>query len=272
MIQFDFKLSSFLFNEKELFSRYSLEYLNDWLSYESELKYLFFFGDSDESFDVSTVSYPKSIEDIINLLRHNTILSNTDKQFILSIYIEDAYVYTENNIAMLRVILDSEFKKVPINSNIVQFLLNHIYNQSHDGLFKNGVIRPLTEEEKKKYHWSDEVGWSQQFLEDQMKRSTFDSLFFSNYTFLCDDTSLLPKDPIYLSNYNSECYQISKCIELVNNDMERYSRSIKFLKKKKKELRKEKKSLYTMYRNTYLTMLDNGSKKWKIQLSSATSV
>lgn len=272
MIQFDFKLSSHFYNEQQLFSKYSLEYLNDWLSYESELKYLFFFGEPDESFDVSTVSYPKSIEEIICLLRHNTMLTNEDKQFILSIVIEDAYVYSENNIAMLRIVLDSEFKKIQINSRIIQFLLNHIYNQCHDGLYKHGMIRPLTEEEKKKYQWTDEVGWSQNFLEDQMKRTTFDSLFFSNYTFVCDDSTLIPSNPIYIANYNLECYQIHKCIELVKNDMERYSRSIKFLKKKKRDLRKEKESLYTLYRNTYLTMLDNGAKKWKIQTSLTTSV
>ena len=118
MIQFNFNLSTKLFDINKLVSNYSLEYLNDWLSYESELKYLFFFGEVDENYDLSTLSYPKSIEDIICLLRHSTILTNEDKKFILSIYIEDAFVSIENQIATLHIILDSEYKQTPINSNI----------------------------------------------------------------------------------------------------------------------------------------------------------
>jgi hypothetical protein len=120
MIQFNFNLSTKFFNNSQLVHNYSLEYLNDWLSYESELKYLFFFGETDENYDLSTLSYPKSIEDIICLLRHNTVLTNEDKKFILSIYIEDAFVSIENQIPTLNVILDSEYKQTEINSKIIK--------------------------------------------------------------------------------------------------------------------------------------------------------
>jgi hypothetical protein len=268
MIEFEFKLFSNFFDINHLSSKYSLEYLNDWLSYESELKYLFFFGDSDETYDITNLTYPKLMEDIICLLRHNTILTNEDKQYILSIYIEDAFVSIENNIVLLHIKLDSEFKKHTINSRIIQFLLNHIFNQCHTGLFKYGIIRPLTEEEKKKYNWIDEVGWSQKFLDDRLKNNIFDSLIFTNYTFITSDQTLIPKKPIYISNYNLDCYQVSKCIDLIKNDIDRYNKSIKFLEKKKKDLRKEKNELYKIYRDTYLTMLDNDNTKWNITVSS----
>ena len=126
MIQFHFNLSSKFFNQNQLIHQYSLEYLNDWLSYESELKYLFFFGETDENYDLSNLSYPKSMENIICLLRQNTILTNEDKKFILSIYIEDAFVSIENDIAKLTIILDSDYTQTPANSKIIQFLLNHV--------------------------------------------------------------------------------------------------------------------------------------------------
>jgi hypothetical protein len=269
MIQFNFNLSTKFFNNSQLLHNYSLEYLNDWLSYESELKYLFFFGETDENYDLSTLSYPKSIEDIICLLRHNTLLTNEDKKFILSIYIEDAFVSIENQIPTLNVILDSEYKQTEINSKIIQFLLNHIYNQCHTGLFKNGIIRPLTELEKIKYKWIDEIGWSQHFLEQT--KDPIDSLYFSEYTFITSEASLIPQKPVYVSNYNLECYEISKCIDLIKNDIHRYKKSIKFLERKKKELKKEKSSLYKIYRNSYLNMLDNDNKKWHFKLSNSSS-
>jgi hypothetical protein len=269
MIQFNFNLSTKLFDKSQLVSNYSLEYLNDWLSYESELKYLFFFGEVDENYDLSTLSYPKSMEDIICLLRHNKILTNEDKKFILSIYIEDAFVSIENQTATLHVILDSENKHTPINSKIIQFLLNHIYNQCHSGLFKNGIIRPLTESEKIKYKWIDEIGWSQHFLEQTTER--IDSLYFSEYTFITSDTSIIPHKPVYVSNYNLECFEISKCIDLIQNDIHRYKKSIKFLDRKKKELKKEKSSLYKLYRDSYLNMLDNDNKKWHFKHSNSSS-
>ena len=266
MIQFNFNLSTRLFDKSQIVSNYSLEYLNDWLSYESELKYLFFFGEVDENYDLSTLSFPKSIEDIICLLRHNTILTNEDKKFILSIYIEDAFVSIENQTATLHIILDSEYKQSPINSKIIQFLLNHIYNQCHSGLFKNGIIRPLIENEKKKYKWLDEIGWSQRFLEQTTE--SIDSLYFSEYTFITTNTSLIPQKPVYISNYNLECYEVSKCIDLIQNDIHRYKKSIKFLEKKKKELKKEKYCLYKLYRDSYLNMLDNDTKKWYFKQSN----
>ncbi len=269
MIQFHFNLCTKFFNQHQLIHHYSLEYLNDWLSYESELKYLFFFGETDENYDLSTLSYPKSIENIICLLRQNTILTNEDKKFILSIYIEDAFVSIENGIAKLNVILDSDYKLTPINSKIIQFLLNHIYNQCHSGLFKNGIIRPLTDGEKSKYKWIDEIGWSQNFL--QHTSDPIDSLYFSEYTFITSDVSLIPQKPVYLSNYNLECYEVSKCIDLIQNDIHRYKKSIRFLEKKKKELKKEKYSLYKLYRDSYLNMLDNDIAKWNFRLSNVSS-
>lgn len=269
MIQFHFNLSTKFFDQKQLIHHYSVEYLNDWLSYESELKYLFFFGETDEHYDLSTLSYPKSMENTICLLRQNTILTNEDKKFILSIYIEDAFISVENNIAKLQIILDSEYKQTPINSRIVQFLLNHIYNQCHSGLFKNGIVRPLTEGEKIKYKWIDEIGWSLNFLEHTL--DPIDSLYFSEYTFITSDVFLIPQKPVYISNYNLECYEVSKCIDLIQNDIHRYKKSIRFLEKKKKELKKEKYSLYKVYRDSYLSMLDNDTTKWNFKLSVSSS-
>ena len=68
--------------------------------------------------------------------------------------------------------------------------------------------------------------------------------------------------PIYISNYNLECYRLSKLIDSVNNDILRYKKSIKFLQNKKKELKKNKKHLYTAYRNTYIDMLGDTNKTW----------
>jgi hypothetical protein len=265
MLIFDFKLSSKLYSVENLGDHYSLDYLNDWLSYESELKYLFFFGESNNSdnYDLTNISYPKCLEDIICLLRHNEILCNEDKHYILSLYIEDAYVSIENGVATLHIKLDSEYKKQEINSKIIQFLLNHIYNQCSIGIFKNGLIQPLKDEDKVKYGWIDEVGWSYRFLENNPEN--IDSLYFSEFTFVSKDTSLIPTKPIYISNYNLECFQISRCIDSVNNDIHRYKKSIKFLEKKKKDLKKEKYSLYKIYRDSYLNMLDNDSKKWHIR-------
>ena len=264
MLEFRFNLSSRLYSVEELSVKYSLDYLNDWLSYESELKYLFFFGESNnnDDTDLTNLSYPKCLEDIICLLRHNEILSNEDKHYILSLYIEDAYVSIDNDIGTLHIKLESEYKKIEVNSKIIQFLLNHIYNQCNIGIFKNGLIQPLTNDDKIKYTWIDEVGWSYRFLENSPEN--IDSLYFSEFTFISNNTSLIITKPIYISNYNLECFQISKCIDSVNNDIHRYKKSIKFLEKKKKELKKEKYTLYKIYRDSYLNMLDNDNKKWHI--------
>jgi hypothetical protein len=265
MIQFDFKLASKFFDVDTLTSKYSLEYLNDWLSYESELKYLFFFGESNntDNVDLTNLSYPKCLEDTICLLRHNTILSNEDKHYILSIYIEDAFVSIEQNIATLHIILKSEYKKQEINSKIVQFLLNHIFNQCHSGIFKHGFIQPLSDIDKIKYNWNDEVGWSYSFLQDEP--ANIDALVFSEFKLVCNDETLIPNNPIYISNYNLECFQIGNCIDTIKNDIHRYKKSIKFLEKKKKDLRKEKHHLYELYRDTYLGMLADDDKSWKFQ-------
>ena len=264
MLEFVFNLSSKLYSVEQLSINYSLNYLNDWLSYESELKYLFFFGESNnnDDNDLTNLSYPKCLEDIICLLRHNQILSNEDKHYILTLYIEDAYVSIDNGIGKLHIKLESEYTKIEVNSKIIQFLLNHIYNQCSIGIFKNGLIQPLTNEDKIKYEWVDEVGWSYRFLENIQEN--IDSLYFSEFTFISKDTSLIISKPIYISNYNLECFQISKCIDSVNNDIHRYKKSIKFLEKKKKELKKEKYTLYKIYRDRYLNMLDNDDKKWHI--------
>jgi hypothetical protein len=266
MLEFRFKLSSKFYSIEELSIKYSLDYLNDWLSYESELKYLFFFGESNNSDDndLTNLSYPKCLEDIICLLRHNNILCNEDKHYILSLYIEDAYVSIDNGIATLHIKLESEYKKIEVNSRIIQFLLNHIYNQCNIGIFKNGLIQPLTNEDKLKYMWIDEVGWSYRFLNElkQEENILCDTLYFSDFTFITEDNSLIPTKPFYISNYNLECFQISKCIDSVNNDIHRYKKSIRFLEKKKKDLKKEKYLLYKIYRDSYLNMLDNDNKKW----------
>jgi hypothetical protein len=265
MIQFDFKLASKLYDVNKLVDRYSLEYLNDWLSYESELKYLFFFGESNnsENVDLTNLSYPKCLEDTICLLRHNTILSDEDKHFILSLNIEDAFVSVHENTAVLHIVLESEYKKQSINSKIVQFLLNHIYNQCSSGIFKHGFIQPLNDEDRLKYKWSDEAGWSYHFLENDPPE--IDALFFSEFTFICNEQTLIPTNPIYISNYNLECFQIGNCIDTIKNDIHRYKKSIKFLEKKKKELRKEKHLLYKLYRDKYFAMLGDDNKSWHFQ-------
>ena len=265
MIKFEFKLSSKLYDVQTLVSKYSLDYLNDWLSYESELKYLFFFGESNNSeddYDLTNLSYPKCLEDIICLLRHNDLLTNEDKHYILSLYIEDAYVSIDNNIGTLHIQLESEYKKHILNENIIKFLLNHIYNQCHVGIFTNGIIQPLCDKDKIKYKWVDEVGWSYRFLNNNPEN--IDALFFSEFTFVLNDKNIILSNPIYISNYNLECYQISKCIDTVNNDIHRYKKSIKFLKNKKKELKKEKYNLYRIYRDNYINMLCDYDKKWNI--------
>ena len=263
MIQFDFKLTSKLYNSETLLCKYTSEYLNDWLSYESELKYFFFFGESNNDFDyeVSSQTYPKYLEDTICLLRHNDILSNDEKQYILSLCIEDAYVSVETGVAILHIILNSEYKKHELNTKILQFLLNHIYNQCYSGIYKNGLIKPLTDEEKQKYNWTDDVGWSYEFLENNP--NILDSLYFNNFTFVNKDNIELPK-PIYISKYNLECYQIARGIDNIKNDIHRYNKSIKFLEKKKVDLKRAKKTLYVNYRTNYLTMLADDDKKWSI--------
>ncbi len=260
MIQFDFKLSSRLYTGQLLIDKYSLDYLNDWLSYESELKYFFFFGESTQENSDECVSYPKYLDDTICLLRHSDILNNDDKQYILSLCIEDAYVSIESNNAILHVILNSEYKKHTLNTNILQFLFNHIYNQCYCGIYKNGLIKPLTEEEKVKYNWTEEVGWSYEFLENNPNE--LDTLYFTDFTYLNRDNDIeLPK-PIYISNYNLECYEIARCIDSIKNDIHRYNKSIKFLEKKRSDLKRNKKRLYKQYRTTYLNMLSDDGKKW----------
>ena len=46
VLHFEFKLHSSLYLAEVLLQKYSIDFLNDWLSYESELKYLVFFGES----------------------------------------------------------------------------------------------------------------------------------------------------------------------------------------------------------------------------------
>lgn len=261
MIQFDFKLTSKLYNSETLICKYTLEYLNDWLSYESELKYFFFFGESNNDFDyeVSSQTYPKYLEDTICLLRHNDILSNEDKQYILSLSIEDAYVSIESGFAILHIILNSEYKKHELNTKILQFLLNHIYNQCCYGIYRNGLIKPLTEEEKQRYSWNDDIGWSYEFLENNP--NILDSLYFTNFTYVNKKNIEIPK-PIYISNYNLECYQLARGIDNIKNDIHRYNKSIKFLEKKKVDLKSAKKTLYKDYRIIYLSMLSDDDKKW----------
>jgi hypothetical protein len=259
MIHFEFTLFSKKFDKNSLLTKYSIDYLNDWLSYESEIKYLFFFGNNDED-DFST-----SLSDSICILRHNTILNSDEKHFILSLYIEDAYVYNKNGQAILHLILKSEYLKQPINDKIIKYLCNHIYNQTEYGIIKNGIIQPLNEREKQTYGWVDEIEWTNGFLEKKLFDSGhLDFLILSDFTYLYQPSSLVKtmNKPIYMSNYNLECYRLSKLIDSLNNDISRYKKSIHFLEKKKKELKKNKKHLYIAYRNTYIDMLSNSGKCW----------
>lgn len=270
LIHFEFKLHSSFCVGDQLAGKYSIEYLNDWLSYESELKYLFFFGESSgggggdgNGDEINSCEegelYPSSLEDSICLLRHNNILTDNEKRFILSLCIEDVYVFVKDTTAVvLHVALKSSGAPCGDASKIVQFLCNHIYNQCQLGILKHGLIQPLSEAEKVLYEWQDEPGWSCAFLDKNPL--AVDALFLSHFT------CLLPQQPqcmpTYISNYNLACYEVAKSIDSVKNDLHRYKKSIKYLHKKQKELRKEKHALYKIYRDNFLAMALSEEKKW----------
>lgn len=249
LLNFKFSLYSTFCSAEDLTKKYTLEQLNDWLSYESELKYLFYFGENEnENENEGTI-----LDSSICLLRHNTILTNDEKLYILSLSIEDAQVVPEGT---LYVTLKSDFvKPIPL-TNVLQFLCNHIYNQCQLGMFKYGIIQPLNETEKITFQWKDEPGWSLHFLEKHPL--SIDALFLTHFTCI---TPLSP-NPVYLSHYNLACYELSHNIDEIENDIHRYKKSIKYLKKKQKELRKEKHHLYRIYRDNYLTMVTNENTKW----------
>jgi hypothetical protein len=272
VLHFEFKLHSAFHAAEVLLQKYSIDFLNDWLSYESELKYLMFFGESSSSLSSSRggetdpdilPDFPPALENTICLLRHNPILTNDEKRFILALYIEDAYVVVAAPaaapFAMLHLVLKSDFvKQDHPTANILQFLCNHIYNQTQFGILKHGLVPPLSEADKAAFAWQDEPGWSQSFLERNPGRT--DALHMTHFTYR--HTQPPPQQPLYISNYNLACYELSKHIDEIHNDLERYKKSIKYLKKKQKELRKEKHGLYNLYRDHYLAMVTNDDKKW----------
>lgn len=276
VLHFEFKLHSTIHVAEVLLQKYSIDFLNDWLSYESELKYLMFFGESSSSLSSSLsggeeqqhLAFPPALENTICLLRHNTILTNDEKRYILSLYIEDAYVVASASappvsVAMLHLVLKSDFvKQAHPTANILQFLCNHIYNQTQFGILKHGLVPPLSEADKAAFAWQDEPGWSQSFLERNPGRT--DALYLTNFTYRQTQQTQQPpqQQPLYISNYNLACYELSKHIDEIHNDLERYKKSIKYLKKKQKELRKEKHGLYNLYRDHYLAMVTNDDKKW----------
>jgi hypothetical protein len=277
-LHFEFKLHSAFHAADVLLQKYSIDFLNDWLSYESELKYLVFFGESStsspssssmsSSTSSSSFSLPPCLENTICLLRHNTILNNDEKRYILSLYIEDAYVVASVPpvpVAMLHLVLKSDYaKQDQATENILQFLCNHIYNQTtiQGGILQHGLVPPLTQEDKVAFAWQDEPGWSQGFLAQNPGRT--DALFLTHFTFRHGTGAAVRRlqQPIYISNYNMVCYELSKHIDEIQNNIERYKKSIKYLKKKQKEVRKEKHGLYNLYRDHYLTMVTSEDKKW----------
>lgn len=266
MIDFEFSLFSKKYGKDCLLKHYTIDYLNDWLSYESEIKHLFFFGEPD---DLPNINISSFTHDSICILRHNEILNNNEKNFILALSIEDAYVISKNDIATLHIKLTSDFKKQPINENIIKYICNHIYNQTEHGIIKYGILQPLTDIEKENYGWKDEIEWTNYLVENkQFDISHLDFLYFSDFTYIYHQNSTVKElhTPIYLSNYNLNCYRISKLIDSVNNDIVRYKKTIKCLLNKKKELKKDKKQLYIAYRNNYIEMLSNTNKTWNQSL------
>jgi hypothetical protein len=267
LINFKFGLYSTFCAAEDLTKKYSLEQLNDWLSYESELKYLFYFGEGAGGGDSEGESSGTILDTSICLLRHNTILTNDEKMYILSLSIEDAQVVQEDGNATLHITLKSDHV-VPVPFafvNVLQFLCNHIYNQCQLGMFKYGIIQPLSEAEKDTFQWKDEPGWSLNFLEQHPL--SIDALFLTRFTCVAP----MSPNPIYLSNYNLACYELSQNIDEIENDLHRYKKSIKYLKKKQRELRKEKHQLYNIYRDNYLTMLTNENTKWFFESSCSSS-
>ena len=263
MIHFEFTLFSKKHSKDTLLDKYTLEYLNDWLSHESEIKYLFYF-ENNITDEFSNIDCPDSINDSIIILRHNNILNNDEKNYILSIYIEDAYVINRDNKAIFHLILSSDYKKQLENEKIIKFLCNHIYNQIQYGIIKNGIVQPLNENEKLIYKWSDEIDWTNKFVENNINLNDLDFLYLTEFSYVYQSNSLIKtlNKPIYLSNYNLECFRLSKIIDSIDNDIDRYKKSIKFLENKKKELRKNKKELYVEYRNVYINMLSDHDKSW----------
>ena len=281
VIHFEFKLHSAFHAAEVLLYKYSIDFLNDWLSYESELKYLMYFGESSPSSSLSSsfsgrggggedeaaaaAAFPPCLHSTICLLRHNTILTNDEKRYILSLYIEDAYVVVAgappSSVAMLHLVLKSDHAQA--TANILQFLCNHIYNQTiQGGILQHGLVPPLSQEDKVAFGWQDEPGWSRGFLDKHPGRT--DALFLTHFTYRQTEGSveLQQQQPLYISNYNLACYELSKSIDEIQNNIERYKKSIKYLEKKQKEVRKEKKGLYNLYRDHYLAMVTNEDKKW----------
>jgi hypothetical protein len=293
MITFEFSLYSKRYSKLQLLNIYSIEYLNDWLSYESEIKYLFFFGalfedsyslsELENNYDIKknidlVEDSPKNssqpemlikntyLNEIFNLLKSNEILSNNEKAYILSLYIDDAYVFNRNNEAILKLTIKSEALNQLPSEKIVKFLCNHIYNSVQYGFLKNGIIQPLSEAQKQQYEWTDEINWSLKFTSSKnYDIGQFDFLLLSDFTYIFnkDSTVKILSKPIYISNYNLECYNISKSIDQLNIDILRYKKSIHFLKKKKEELKKKRKELYKKYKNTYISMLSEPKTLWK---------
>lgn len=257
MIKFEFMLFSKKYSKENLLKNYTIDYLNDWLSHESELKYLFFLEDFNSK-EVGQLEYK-------NFIFQTDLLNAEEKQFISSIYIDDAFVYSKNNEAYLNLTIKSEYIQQQPNEKIIKFLCNHIYNTTEFGFFKYGVIEPLTELQKKQLNWIDEYEWSYKLVKnDKYNLDQFDFLMLSNFTYLYDKNSVIQKlnQPVYISNFNIECYNIYKSIEQLDNDIYRYKKSIKFLKKKRQELKNIKKELQANYKRTYINMLSNPNKIW----------
>jgi hypothetical protein len=290
MITFEFSLYSKRYSKEELLDNYSIDYLNDWLSYESEIKYLCFFESSDlleelsknssqsleiiQENDSNYVSDKKSnynenlsyLDDAHALLNSNEILTRNEKSYILSLYIDDAFVYQRNNEGIFKLTIKSENLNQLPNEKIIKFLCNHIYNCVEYGFLKNGIIQPLSESQKLQYEWSDEINWSLNFTKSKnYNLDQFDFLLLSDFTYIYnrDSTVKILSKPIYISNYNLECYNISKSIEQLNIDILRYKKSIHFLKKKKDELRKNRKELYKKYKRAYISMLSEPKTLWR---------
>lgn len=258
MIHFEFSLYSKKYSKESLLSIYSLNYLNDWLSHESEIRNLFFFEES-------TSGENSSINDSICMLRYNNLLGTDEKNYILSTYIEDAYVIDKNNMGVLHLIINSDYKKQNLNDKIIKFICNHIYNQIQFGIFRNGIIQPLNEQDKITFNWIDEIDWTNNFVENKLYSiNHLDFLFLTDFTYLFEPSSVIKtiNKPIYISNYNLECFRLSKLLDSLDNDIIRYKKSIKFLQNKKKELKKNKRHLYLAYRNTYIDMLSDTTKLW----------
>lgn len=258
MIKFEFSLFSKKYSKENLLKNYTIDYLNDWLSHESEIKYLFFLENLD--------SKEKGHTEYKNIIEQTDLLNNSEKEFIYSIYIDDAFIYSKNNEAYLNLTIKSDNLQQEPNEKIIKFLCNHIYNTTEFGIFKYGIIQPLNDLQKKQLNWIDEFEWSYKLVKnDNYNLEQFDFLMISDFTYLYNKDSLIQKlsNPVYISNLNIECYNIFKSIEQIDNDIYRYKKSIKFLKKKRRELKVIKKELQINYKKTYINMLSNPNKIWR---------